>query len=74
MLVVDDNVDAADAIATLLGLDGFEVVTAHNPESAMERAVAVDPDIVLLDIGLPGMTGYELRGNSPRTRSSRAPS
>jgi two-component system CheB/CheR fusion protein len=60
LLVVDDNVDAADAMGTLLGLAGFEVVTAHDPESALERAVALDPDIVLLDIGLPGMTGYEL--------------
>ena len=60
LLVVDDNVDAADAMGTLLGLAGFEVVTAHDPESALERAIALDPDIVLLDIGLPGMTGYEL--------------
>jgi len=47
-------------MGTLLGLAGFEVVTAHDPESALERAIALDPDIVLLDIGLPGMTGYEL--------------
>jgi CheY-like chemotaxis protein/anti-sigma regulatory factor (Ser/Thr protein kinase) len=60
LLIVDDNVDAADAMGTLLGLAGFEVVTAHDPESALERAIALDPDIVLLDIGLPGMTGYEL--------------
>jgi PAS domain S-box-containing protein len=60
LLVVDDNVDAADAMGKLLGRAGFEVVTAHDPESALERAIALDPDIVLLDIGLPGMTGYEL--------------
>jgi len=60
LLVVDDNVDAADAIATLLSLNGFEVATAHDPESAMESAIAMDPDLILLDIGLPGMTGYEL--------------
>ena len=60
MLVVDDNVDAADAIGTLLSLNGFTVETAHDPHSAMERAIESDPDVVLLDIGLPGMTGYEL--------------
>ena len=60
LLIVDDNVDAADAMGTLLSLNGFSVETAHDPQSAMERAVATDPDVVLLDIGLPGMTGYEL--------------
>jgi PAS domain S-box-containing protein len=60
LLVVDDNVDAADAMGTLLNLNGFDVELAHDPESAMERAIATDPDVVLLDIGLPGMTGYEL--------------
>ena len=60
ILVVDDNIDAAEAIATLLGLDGYDVATAHDPDAAMREAIATDPDIVLLDIGLPGMTGYEL--------------
>ncbi len=60
LLVVDDNVDAADAIATLLSLNAYDVKTAHNPAEAMERAHAFDPDVILLDIGLPGMTGYEL--------------
>jgi two-component system CheB/CheR fusion protein len=60
LLVVDDNVDAADAIATLLSLNGFEVATAHDPDGAMDSAIAMDPDLILLDIGLPGMTGYEL--------------
>jgi PAS domain S-box-containing protein len=60
ILVVDDNVDAADAIATLLTLEGFDVATAHDPDAALARAIAARPDVVLLDIGLPGMTGYEL--------------
>jgi two-component system CheB/CheR fusion protein len=60
LLVVDDNVDAADAIATLLSLNAYEVATAHDPEEAMARAHAFDADVILLDIGLPGMTGYEL--------------
>ena len=60
VLVVDDNVDAADALGTLLGLNGFEVETAHDPDAAIERAAATDPDLVLLDIGLPGMSGFDL--------------
>jgi PAS domain S-box-containing protein len=60
VLVVDDNVDAADALGTLLGLNGFEVETAHAPDAALERAAATDPDVVLLDIGLPGMSGFDL--------------
>jgi PAS domain S-box-containing protein len=60
VLIVDDNVDAADAIATLLSLNGFDVATAHDPNAAIERVKVLDPDVILLDIGLPGMTGYEL--------------
>ena len=60
LLVVDDNVDAADALATLLTMNGFDVHTAHDPDSAMASAIAKDPDVIVLDIGLPGMTGYEL--------------
>jgi PAS domain S-box-containing protein len=60
LLIVDDNVDAADAIGTLLSLNGYDVATAHDPDEAMERASTFDPDVILLDIGLPGMTGYEL--------------
>jgi len=60
VLVVDDNIDAADAIGTLLTLSGFEVALAHAPADAMERAAEFDPDVILLDIGLPGKTGYEL--------------
>ncbi|HXT02649.1 MAG TPA: PAS domain S-box protein [Casimicrobiaceae bacterium] len=60
LLIVDDNVDAADAIGTLLSLNGFDVATAHDPDAAMARAIAFVPDVILLDIGLPGMTGFEL--------------
>ena len=60
LLIVDDNVDAADAIGTLLSLHGFDVATAHDPGAAIDRAAEIDPDVILLDIGLPGMTGFEL--------------
>jgi CheY-like chemotaxis protein len=59
-LIVDDNVDAADTLALLLELEGHEMQVAYAPTDAIERARSFRPDIVLLDIGLPGMNGYEL--------------
>jgi PAS domain S-box-containing protein len=60
ILVVDDNVDAADSLAMLLGIGGHEVRTAHDGATAVEVAKAFQPEVVLLDIGLPGMDGYEV--------------
>jgi PAS domain S-box-containing protein len=60
VLVVDDNVDAAEAIATLLQFSGYQIDVAHDPHAALEAAARARPDVVLLDIGLPGMTGYEV--------------
>lgn len=60
VLVVDDNVDSATSLAMLLELQGFEVDTAHRGDDALARAVALRPDVALLDIGLPDMSGYEL--------------
>jgi CheY-like chemotaxis protein len=60
VLVVDDNVDAAEAIAMLLQFSGYDIQVAHDPQSALDVAARARPDVVLLDIGLPGMTGYEV--------------
>jgi CheY-like chemotaxis protein len=60
VLVVDDNADAADSAAMLLRLSGHQVEVAHDGHSALEAARAFRPEIVLLDIGLPGMNGYEV--------------
>ena len=59
-LVVDDNHDAAESLAMLLSLDGHEVEAVFSPEQALARAADFRPDVVLLDIGLPGMDGYEV--------------
>ncbi|UQA59099.1 PAS domain-containing protein [Polyangium aurulentum] len=59
-LVVDDNVDAADSLALLLEMLGHEVGSAHDGPDALAKALASKPDIILLDIGLPGMDGYEV--------------
>lgn len=60
VLVVDDNVDAAETLAELLELWGCEVQVVHDGVSAVEAACSDVPDIVFLDIGLPGMDGYEV--------------
>lgn len=60
VLVVDDNVDAADSLAVLLRAQGHETCVAYNGRDALECAEAFRPDISLIDIGLPGMNGYEL--------------
>jgi len=60
VLVVDDNVDAAQAIAMLLEVLGNEVAIEFTPEAALTRAAQESFDVYLLDIGLPGMDGYEL--------------
>jgi signal transduction histidine kinase/ActR/RegA family two-component response regulator len=60
VLVVDDNRDAADTTAALLEMCGYEARTAYDPASALAALEQYEPDVALLDIGLPGMTGYEL--------------
>ena len=60
VLVVEDNVDAADSLSLLLRLYGHEVQVARTGPTALEMASASRPDVVLLDIGLPGMDGYQV--------------
>lgn len=60
VLIVDDNVDAAETMAALLETLGHEVAVAHDGEAALEAVSNVSPEIVLLDIGLPRMDGYEV--------------
>ena len=60
VLVVDDNRDAAASLGELVALFGHEVEIAHDGWSAIEKARARTPDVVLCDIGLPEMTGYEV--------------
>lgn len=59
ILVVDDNWDSADSLAMLLRLSGHEVDTAHDGLEAVEAAATFHPDVILLDIGLPRLNGYE---------------
>jgi PAS domain S-box-containing protein len=72
VLIVDDNRDAADSLATFLQLDGHQAQTSYSAMSALRQAAAFQPDIVLLDIGLPDLDGYEvarrLKASSPVAR------
>jgi CheY-like chemotaxis protein len=60
VLVVDDNRDAADSLGMLLEVLGAEVRVARDGAEALEAYSAYDPAVVLLDIGMPGMDGYEV--------------
>ena len=60
VLVVDDNVSSAETLALLIGLSGHQARVAHTGFAALEAVESQRPDIVLLDIGLPGMDGYEV--------------
>jgi CheY-like chemotaxis protein len=60
ILVADDNRDAAEALSLQLQLAGHDVRTAHDGIEALTVAKTFDPDIVLLDIGMPKMDGYEV--------------
>jgi PAS domain S-box-containing protein len=60
ILVVDDNVDAAETLATLLSLGGHAIDMVHDGLAGLRMALDKRPDLAFIDIGLPGMNGYEL--------------
>jgi signal transduction histidine kinase len=60
VLLADDNRDAADVLAELLGMEGHTVHTAQNGHEAYDMAARLRPDVLVLDIGMPGLNGYEV--------------
>ena len=60
ILAVDDNVDLASSLASVLGLWGHTVRTAHDGSAALEVASVFSPEVVLLDLGLPRLDGLEV--------------
>lgn len=71
VLLVDDNQDAADTAGALLQLSGYDVRTAYDPGVALNILDEFRPDVAVLDIGLPGMSGYELAARVRAHRNGR---
>jgi CheY-like chemotaxis protein len=72
VLVVDDNVDAAESLAMLLRLIGQTVIAVHHGSDAIARAETERFDLIFLDLGMPGMDGYEVAQRLKRLPNSRA--
>jgi len=71
ILIADDNEDAADLLSTLLQLDGHATYVVHDGVDAVKSIAAILPDLALIDIGMPGLNGYEVAQrirNMPDTR------
>jgi PAS domain S-box-containing protein len=60
VLVVDDNIDACESMALILELGGYDARCVHDGPSVLQEALEWRPDAIVLDIGLPGMSGYEV--------------
>ena len=72
VLIVDDNPDIAETLAMIVRADGHEVFVEHAAPAGLETARQVEPDVCLLDIGLPDMNGYELAQHLRATPHGRA--
>jgi CheY-like chemotaxis protein len=62
VLIADDNRDAADTLSMLLATEGYRTCVAHSGGEALDLARRERPDVLILDIGMPDMTGYEVAG------------
>ena len=60
ILIADDNRDSAETLAALLRMEGHEVTSVHDGPVALSVFGELKPDVALLDIGMPGLTGYEV--------------
>jgi len=60
VLLIDDNADAVEALAQLMSLSGHDVRTAGDGAAALALAARFEPQLVLCDLGLPGMSGFEV--------------
>jgi signal transduction histidine kinase/DNA-binding response OmpR family regulator len=73
ILVVDDNADAAESMAVLMGIEGHEVKTVTDAMQALSCLEVFAPQVAIIDIGLPGMNGYELAASIRATHKARRP-
>ncbi len=60
ILVADDDADSRTAIAAVLSAEGYHIISAESGEAALELAVSLRPDVILLDVLMPGLSGYEV--------------
>ncbi|MCK5231391.1 MAG: response regulator [Desulfobulbaceae bacterium] len=60
ILMVDDDIDFAGAVKILLESKDYEVVLAHDGKEGLEKARSVNPDLVILDVMMPEMNGYDV--------------
>jgi len=60
VLIVDDNIDGANSLGSLLAFLGHDTAMEYDGQGALDRAVAFDADVVLLDLGMPGLDGFEI--------------
>jgi DNA-binding response OmpR family regulator len=60
VLIVDDNRDAAESLAMVLSVRGYDTLVCHEGQEAVALAQRMQPHIVLLDLGLPGLDGFEV--------------
>jgi DNA-binding response OmpR family regulator len=60
VLIVDDDAAIRELLATLLGFEGWDIDVAPDGDAALETATAVRPDVVLVDVTMPGLSGYEV--------------
>ena len=72
VLVVDDNVDSAQSMSLLLQLEGHTVACAHDGIEALQAAEQFQPQVVLLDLGLPRMNGYDVARKLRETEAASA--
>jgi len=73
ILIVEDEVDTADGLAALLRVSGHDVQVTFDGPSALSAAQSRPPEVVLLDLGLPGMDGWEVVGRLRQMRFARRP-
>lgn len=71
VLVVDDNADAGESLAMLLRIWGHETRISYDGPSALKVAEGFQPDVAFLDIGLPGMPGYDVARELRRTQTAK---
>lgn len=72
ILIVEDNRDSADSLQALLEALGYRTQVAYDGEAAVHAAATAPPDVIIMDLGLPGLSGYEaaqqIRAQSPGGR------